>query len=161
MASACFMARVSAISPNGQTVSNVVTYPVTIDVQKSTLNGANLLPSMTANVTIIVAQRANVLIVPASAVNFARTASGTVNGTPALVNKNQVTSAMDQARQMLQGLQNQNPNISNDNPIPAYVLERTNGEFITKPVVLGLTDGVVYEVLAGLSPNETIVIGST
>ena len=156
-----FRGTVSAITPNGQTVSNVVTYPVTIDVDKSSLNGATLFPGMTANVTIIVAQRPNVLIVPASAVNFARTASNPTNGSPAIVSKNQVASAMDQARQMLQGLETQNANITNDNPIPAYVIEQQNGQFILKPVVLGLTDGVVYEVLAGLSPDETIIIGST
>jgi HlyD family secretion protein len=156
-----FHGTVSAITPNGQTVSNVVTYPVTIDVDKTALNGATLFPGMTANVTIIVAQRSNVLLVPASAVNFARTASNPTNGTPALVSKNQIASAMDQARQMLQGLQTQNANVSNDNPIPAYVIERPNDQFILKPVVLGLTDGVVYEVLAGLSPDETIIIGST
>lgn len=156
-----FHGTVSAITPNGQTVSNVVTYPVTIDVDKTALNGATLFPGMTANVTIIVAQRSNVLLVPASAVNFARTASNPTNGTPALISKNQIASAMDQARQMLQGLQTQNANVSNDNPIPAYVIERPNDQFILKPVVLGLTDGVVYEVLAGLSPDETIVIGST
>lgn len=157
-----FHGTVSAITPNGQTVSNVVTYPVTIDIDKNSLNGATLFPGMTANVTIIVAQRSNVLLVPASAVNFARTASNPTNGgTPALVSKNQIASAMDQARQMLQGLQTQNANVSNDNPIPAYVLEQQNGQFILKPVVLGLTDGVVYEVLAGLSPDETIIIGST
>ncbi len=156
-----FHGTLSAITPNGQTVSNVVTYPVTIDVDKSTLNGATLFPGMTANVTIIVAQRPNVLIVPASAVNFARTASNPTNGTSAIVSKDQTASAMDQARQMLQGLETQNANVSNDNPIPAYVVEQQNGQFILKPVVLGLTDGVVYEVLAGLSPGETIIIGST
>ncbi len=156
-----FHGTVSAITPNGQTVSNVVTYPVTIDVDKNSLNGATLFPGMTANVTIIVAQRPNVLLVPASAVNFARTASKPTNGTRAIVSNNQTASALDQARQMLQGLQTQNPNVSNDNPLPAYVLEQQNGQFILKPVVLGLTDGVVYEVLAGLSPDETIIIGST
>ena len=80
---------------------------------------------------------------------------------PAHRQQDQIASAMDQARQMLQGLETQNANISNDNPIPAYVIEQQNGQFILKPVVLGLTDGVVYEVLAGLSPDETIIIGST
>ena len=39
-----FRGTVSAITPNGQTVSNVVTYPVTIDVDKRSLNGATLFP---------------------------------------------------------------------------------------------------------------------
>jgi HlyD family secretion protein len=156
-----FRGTVSAISPNGQTVSNVVTYPVTIDVDLKALNGAILLPGMTANVTIDVAQRSNVLLIPSSAVNFARTAATATNGQPALINRSEANSAMNQARQILQELQNANPNIVNDNPIPAYVLERPDNQFLVKPVVLGLTDGIVYEVLSGLSPNETIVVGST
>src|SRR5205085_3317726 len=82
-----FSGTVSAISPNGQTVSNVVTYPVTIDVDMSSLNGANLLPGMTANVTIAVVQRSNILLVPVDAVNFARLAStgNTATGVPQLI----------------------------------------------------------------------------
>jgi hypothetical protein len=41
------------------------------------------------------------------------------------------------------------------------VLEQSNGKFIAKPVVLGLTDGTIYEVLSGLNENETIVVGSS
>jgi HlyD family secretion protein len=156
-----FHGTVSAISPNGQTVSNVVTYPVTIDIDMKALNGAILFPDMTANVTIIVAQRSHVLLIPASAVNFARTAINAANSRRALISKDQANSALDQARQMLQGLSNEKPDIVNDNPIPAYVLEQVNGQFIVKPVVLGLTDGIVYEVLAGLAPNEAFVVGST
>ena len=34
-----------------------------------------------------------------------------------------------------------------------------NGKLIAKPVVLGLTDGTNYEVLADLSLGETIIFG--
>lgn len=34
-----------------------------------------------------------------------------------------------------------------------------NGKLIANPVVLGLTDGKNYEVLAGLSLGETIIVG--
>lgn len=156
-----FNGTVSAIAPNGVTVSNVVTYPVTIDVDQNSLQGAHLLPGMTANVTINVVQRSNVLVIPLSAVNFARTASNpnATTGAPALITKAQATAATNQARQMLSDLQAQNPSISADNPIPAFVLEQTDGTFTAKPVVVGLTDGVVYEVLAGLSLGETIIVG--
>jgi HlyD family secretion protein len=156
-----FRGVVSALSPNGQTVSNVVTYPVYIDVNMSDLQGANLLPGMTANVTINVVQRNNVVLIPASAVNFARTASGTTNTSRPLITQNQANVALNQARQMLRTLQFQQPDISNDNPIPAFVLERSNSneQFIAKPVVLGLTDDTVYEVLAGLSPGASVVTG--
>ncbi len=44
-------------------------------------------------------------------------------------------------------------------PTPAFVLERVNGKWVVKPVVLGLTNGTAYEVLAGLSAGETLVTG--
>ncbi|HEY6409407.1 MAG TPA: efflux RND transporter periplasmic adaptor subunit, partial [Ktedonobacteraceae bacterium] len=157
-----FSGTVGAISPFGQTVSNVVTYPVTIDVDMNSLNGANLLPNMTASVTIIVVQRHNMLLIPVNAVNFARTATRSINNIPALITDDQAKSALAQARQMLVVLQNENPSISQDNPIPAYVLERPDGQtaFIPVPIVLGLTDDTFYEVLKGLSPGEIIVVGA-
>jgi len=157
-----FSGTVGAISPFGQTVSNVVTYPVTIDVDMNSLNGANLLPNMTASVIIIVVQRHNMLLIPVNAVNFARTATRTINNIPALITDDQAKSVLAQARQMLIVLQNENPSISQDNPIPAYVLERPDGQtaFIPVPIVLGLTDDTFYEVLKGLSPGDIIVVGA-
>src|SRR2546428_10748460 len=66
-----FTGVVSAISPNGVTVSNVVTFPVYVNVDTNDLHGATLLPGMIANVTIEVARRANVLLISVNAVNFA------------------------------------------------------------------------------------------
>jgi multidrug efflux pump subunit AcrA (membrane-fusion protein) len=155
-----FSGTVSAIAPYGASVSNVVTYAVTIDVDMSHLQGATLLPSMTANVTITVVQRPNVLLIPVSAVNFARNAvAGTTPG-GRLISPQEAGSALAQARQMLNQLEVQNPNIQNDNPTPAFVLERPDNNFVIKPVVLGLTDETVYEVLSGLSANELIVVGA-
>src|SRR6266487_2121721 len=149
-----FGGTVSAISPNGVTVSNVVTFPVTVDVDMTSLQGATLLPGMVANVTIYVVQRSNVLLIPVNAVNFARTAPSI-----GLISSQQAASALDKASLMLQQLQIENPAISVDNPVPAFVLEPSNGRFVAKPVVLGLTDGTNYEVLEGLSLGETIVVG--
>ncbi|TME01990.1 MAG: HlyD family efflux transporter periplasmic adaptor subunit [Chloroflexi bacterium] len=157
-----FTGTVSAISPIGQTVSNVVSYPVTIDVKKDDLQNANLLPGMTASVTIVVVQRPNVVLIPVNAINFARTATGTVNGIPPLITTQLASAALAQARQMRTELLNQNPAVAQDNPIPAYVLEQPAGRtaFITVPVVLGLTDDTYYEVLKGLSPGDIIVVGA-
>ncbi len=96
-----------------------------------------------------------------NAVNFARTSTvaNTATGAAALISQEQVAAALGQARQMLQQLQYQHPAIAAENPTPAFVLQQTAGQFIAKPVVLGLTDGTNYEVLAGLSPGETIIVG--
>ena len=157
-----FTGTVSAISPFGQTVSNVVSYPVTIDVDMNNLQNANLLPGMTASVTVVVVQRPNVVLIPVNAINFARTATGKVNGIPPIITTQQASSALAQARQMRTELINQNPSVVQDNPIPAYVIEQPAGRtsFITVPVVLGLTDDTYYVVLQGLSPGDIIVVGA-
>ena len=157
-----FAGTVSAISPNGQTASNVVTYPVTIDVDPKSLNGARLLASMTANVTITVIQRTGVLLIPVDTVNFARlsSTSNAVTGQQALLDQQAVINAMKQARQMLAALESKNPDIVTESPIPTFVLERNNNQFVIKPVVLGLTDGTQYEVLDGLSTKDIIVTGA-
>ena len=157
-----FTGTVSAISPNGQIASNVVTYPVTIDVDPNSLHGARLLASMTANVTITVIQHKGVLLIPVDAVNFARLAStsNTVTGQQALLDQQAVINAMKQARQMLATLERKNPDIVTESPIPTFVLERNKDQFVIKPVVLGLTDGTQYEVLAGLSTKDIVVTGT-
>jgi HlyD family secretion protein len=157
-----FTGTVSTISPLGQTVSNVVTYPVTIDVNKDDLQNANLLPGMTASTTIVVIQQPNVTLVPVNAINFARTAVATVNGIPPLITTSQATAALTQARQMLRQILIQDPTVQQDNPIPAYVIEQPGSQasFIAVPVVLGLTDDTYYVVLQGLSPGDLIVVGA-
>jgi HlyD family secretion protein len=153
-----FRGTVSAISPNGQTVSNVVTYPVYIDIDMNDLQGVTLLPGMTANATINVVERIGALLIPVSAVNFARTATSAVNTSAPLITAAQASVALDQARQMVNTLELQQPNLSvTDNPTAAFVLEGTPGHITAKPVVLGLTDDTEYEVLAGLSSGETLI----
>lgn len=146
-----FNGSVSAISPLGQNVSNVVTYPVLVNVDMKSLQGANVLPGMTANVSITTATRSNVLLIPVDAVTFAQSST--------LIPSGDHSAAMDQARQMLANLQSSTTDVSKDNPTAAYVLERVNSKWVAKPIVLGLTDGTSYEVLAGLTQGETIVVG--
>jgi HlyD family secretion protein len=153
-----FHGTVSTMSPLGQTVQNVVTYPVTINVDTAGVQKANLLPGMTARVTITTAQRFHVLLIPVSAVTFARGASN-AQGLHALTSA-RVQSALLAARQMIDQLTSNGMNLSNDSPQPAFVLERSKSGWVVKPVVLGLTNGTVYEVLAGLSENEAVVTGA-
>jgi HlyD family secretion protein len=158
-----FKGAVSAISASGVTTSNVVSYPVNIDVDMKSAKGANLLPGMTASVTITVVQHHNVLLVPVNAINFARLASGGNggNGSSALISQQDANVAMSQARQMLKDLESQDATLAQVNPVPAYVIERTNrGAYVAKPVALGLTDNTSYEVLQGLSLGDTFISGT-
>ena len=158
-----FKGTVSAISASGVTSSNVVSYPVNIDVDMKSAKGANLLPGMTASVTITVLQHHNVLLVPVNAINFARLASGGngANGSTALISQQEANAAMNQARQMLRDLESQDTTLAQVNPVPAYVIEKTNrGAYVARPVVLGLTDNTSYEVLQGLSAGDTFISGT-
>ena len=145
-----FSGTVTAIAPQGSSTSGVVTYPVTVSVDMTKLNGANLLPGMTATLLITTATRSNVLLVPAGAITFAQTAAA-----QGLISQAAVGDALSQARQQLLNLQNGSN--AQDNPSPAVVLEVVNGQGVARPVVVGLTDGTMYEVLAGLAEGETVV----
>lgn len=151
-----FFGTVQAVSPVGTTTSGVVTYPVTIQVDTSRLQGAHLLTGMTATVTIIRTRQTNVELLPASAITFARAAATASAGGLA---RAQVFSALAQARQSLASLEQQNPQVAQQNPSAAWVVERSGNQWVVKPVVLGLSNGTVYEVLSGLSAGDSVVIG--
>lgn len=148
-----FKGTISAISPLGQNTSNVVTYPVTVTVDMKGLQGVNLLPGMTASVTITVATRLNVLLIPVDAVNFAQSAN--------VISDSDRNAALAQSRQMLASLQSSNTPAAKDNPTASYVTELVNGHWQAKPVVLGLSDGTSYEVIQGLEPGENIAVGQS
>lgn len=143
-----FNGTVSAISPLGQNSANVVTYPVTINIDMKSLQGANVLPGMTASVSITTATRSSVLLIPVNAVNFAQSST--------LISSSDRDAALARAQQMLSGFKSSG---TKDNPTAAYVLERSGNRWVVKPIVIGLTDGTSYEVLAGLTQGETVVIG--
>src|SRR5947209_793373 len=129
--SRAFHGTVSAIAPLGQNASNVVTYPVTINVDMKGLQGANVLPGMTANVTITTATHANALLVPVDAINFAQAAP------VSLLSSSDRAAALSQAQQMMTGLQSAGTSGSKGNLTASYVLERTNNQWTAKPIVLG------------------------
>lgn len=152
-----FSGSVSAISPVGQTVSNVVTYPVTINIASSSLQNVRLLPGMTATVAIITVQRPGVLLVPSSAVAFARTAT-----TPRyrLFTASQVRTALTQASALVNQVEVLDPSSVSDNPQAAYLVRQVKGKLTLVPVVLGITDGTVYQVITGVAQGDTIVNGA-
>lgn len=159
-----FSGSVSGVSPFGQTSRNTVLYPMTIDVdaQSVTSGGANattqsLLPGMTTHITVLTAQRFAVKLIPNSAVTFAHTATDPKHGP--LISKATAAKALDQARQMLTQLQNSGADLSLDHPALAYIMVQVNGKWVAKPVVLGLTDGKNYEVLAGLQLGDRVATG--
>jgi len=155
-----FEGKVAAISPLGQSISNIITYPVLIDIVTELPDNIQLFPGMTARTTITTNDRPDALLVPVSALNFARVAVRPRAETDhhSLISQAQIDQALDKANDMLQNLQQ---HVSNDQPAPAFVLERDGqGKIVIKPIVIGLTDGKVYEVLDGLSADDVVLVGA-
>ncbi|HEX9038987.1 MAG TPA: efflux RND transporter periplasmic adaptor subunit [Ktedonobacterales bacterium] len=154
-----FHATVTAISQVGSTSSTVVTFPVTLNVDMSRLQGVNLYTGMTASVTLVTQRRVNVTLVPASAVTFAHAAANASAG--GFLRRTQVADALTQAQQMITTLEQQNPQVAQDNPSAAWTLERNGSQWVVKPIVIGLSSGSFDEVLAGLNPGEVVITGET
>lgn len=154
-----FAGTVVSVSPIGDNTASGVTYPVTIDVDMTTVHNAHLFTGMSANVSVITQQRFGVTLIPASAVVFANAAADSKHG--GFLTKAQVSTALSEARQLMTVLLDSSADVSADQPTPAYVLTRTKDNWVMKPVVLGLTDGNVYEVLDGLKAGDTVVSGET
>ncbi|MGO8946167.1 MAG: efflux RND transporter periplasmic adaptor subunit [Ktedonobacterales bacterium] len=152
-----FGGTLGGISPIGEQVHGVLTYQVLIEVDMQSTNGASLLPGMSANVLVITQQRTGVLLIPVSAVSFAEAAGNPHYG--GFLPHSRIVSVERQADQLLVELQNSDSVTAADNPTPSYVLQYSHGKWVIKPIVLGLTDGHVYEVLAGLEVGERVVTG--
>ncbi|MBV9614585.1 MAG: efflux RND transporter periplasmic adaptor subunit [Ktedonobacteraceae bacterium] len=153
-----FNGNVEAISPLGQSTSGVVTYPVLITMVSAVPASIHLFPGMTAHARIITKERTGVLVVPASALAFARAAEKprAETGNQAIIEHSQMQNALSRANDMLQ---NQQQNVSQENAVPAVVLERNAYDKITAiPIVVGLTNGTEYEVLDGLSASDVVLV---
>jgi len=77
-----FTGTVAAIVPAGTTTSNVVTYTVLISIDPTDVQ---LLPSMTATVTIVTQEASNVVVVPNAAISNGKVnvmQNGTVRSVP-------------------------------------------------------------------------------
>jgi hypothetical protein len=136
---------------------------MTIDVDSQSVGagvgaaGQALLPGMSAKVTVLTAQRFAVKLIPNSAITFAHTASDPKQSS--LISKASAAKALDAARQLLTQLQTSTTDFSQDHPALAYVLVQVKGKWVAQPVVVGLSDGHNYEVLAGLTLGATIATG--
>jgi HlyD family secretion protein len=156
-----FTGKVVTIQPVGTTSSSVVVYNVTSSIQS--IANATLYPGMTATVTIVSAQRPNVLTVPATALSFARTAvaaglvqapagaSGAASAPAARSATRTAATASGAATSTAGGT----PGTSSS----GSVVTLDNGKLALVPVTTGLSDGSVTEVAAGLTAGQTVVTG--
>jgi HlyD family secretion protein len=123
-------------------VQNVVTYDVVIGVENKDLR---LKPGMTANVSIIVAQRESVLRIPNAALRFVPPKLATKGGAASK------PAAVDSGRTASAGFDGMSRRVWKETPA---------GELESVPVRLGISDGVFSEVISeGLTEGDSVVVG--
>ncbi|HEY3109956.1 MAG TPA: biotin/lipoyl-binding protein [Chloroflexota bacterium] len=132
-----FAGQVTQLQPSGTTTSNVVTFAVTSSIKS--IEGATLYPGMTAQVTITTAEQKDVLLVPNSALTYARSRAGrSATATP---------SAAGAAGGQAGGA--------------ARVMVLQSGQPTAVGVTTGLSDGTNTAVRAGLQEGQAVVTGQS
>jgi HlyD family secretion protein len=125
-------------------VQNVVTYDTVIGVNNADLK---LKPGMTANVSIIVAERSNALRIPNAALRF-RPLEASTNAVPTAA-----TTAGGPATGNAPSAQR--PKGEHRPSRPVYVLK--NGKAVPVQVKVGITDGIYTEITDGLSESNSVI----
>lgn len=143
-----FHGQVTQVRNSPTTVNNVVTYDAVIGVTNADYK---LKPGMTANVSIIVANRENALKIPNAALRF-RPPDSAVVLTNALVSLAQPTNAVPGAKGKGKG---------NHNVHTVYFLAGDEHSAELKPVQVktGITDGIFTEITDGLKEDDKVVAG--
>jgi len=143
-----FNGTVSSIGIIGTTSSGVVSYPVTLAVNMSSVGTTRILPGMTAAVSITTAQRIGALLVSNSAFTFTTTAlqAGVIN-----------RSSLSALSQSIGG-----GKISTlSTGTRRVVLVMRNNQLVPVLVTVGLSNGTFSEVLSGLNQGDLVVVGAT
>ena len=143
-----FKGKIRDIRNAATTVQNVVTYDAVIDVDNSDLR---LRPGMTANVTVIYAERQGVLSVPNAALRFHPPSPPGASGAAA-------PSASGSGRPH----NHHGPPSADEAPEARTVYVLRGGEPQPVSVHTGLTDGTQTEVLDGdLKEGDSVVVDAT
>jgi HlyD family secretion protein len=173
-----FRGQIVEIRLSPQTVQNVVTYSVILGIENSELK---LKPGMTANITITVDERANVLKVPNSALRYTppnmQREEIPARSEPASIEKQVETaeetpasraSAADATKlapgqkwDPSQKIRLVQPKRTSHRPAVVWVLNAEKKPE-SRRIVLGITDGVATEVVEGdLKTGDTVIVGDS
>ena len=147
-----FRGQVAQVRNAATTIQNVVSYDTVISVTNDDLK---LKPGMTANVSVIIAQRLNALMLPNAALRFRPPESA---GAPA------AKPAADAGGAGTHGDRPGPGGTPGGRPRERRVSTRTihilaGGKLQPVQVKLGISDGVHTEVLEGLKENDTVITG--
>ena len=147
-----FHGAVTQVRNSPTTVNNVVTYDAVISVTNADYK---LKPGMTANVSVIIAQRPNVLKLRNAALRFRPPDNS-------LLLSNTVAAGPAGTNQMAGGPPFQQPRPrANRNEHTVYLLAADAQGPKLQPVQIktGITDGVATEVIEGLAEGDKVVTG--
>jgi HlyD family secretion protein len=153
-----FHGTVTQVRNSPTTVNNVVTYDCVIGVTNADYK---LKPGMTANVSVIIAHREDVLTIPNSALRFRPLNASLVptNTAPAVA---QATNSSNQAGG--QGHRGGGGHSHGERPIihTVYVLSGDGENANLQPVQIktGISDGISTEVLSGMNEGDKVVTGT-
>ena len=131
-------------------VQNVVTYNVVVAVDNQDLR---LKPGMTANVSIVVAQKEQILKVPNAALRFTPPKNDRAEGGPAEGKTSRTEGRPAGAR---------SPQGSADSGSSSHKVWKQDeaGELVAVSVQTGISDGLATEVIGGeLAENDVVVVG--
>lgn len=156
-ASDVFTGSVMGVSPLGQGTGSALSYPVALRLDPASLGKETLLPGMTAATRIITRARYRVLVIPNSAVSYARQEAPSSGS--GLLTRSQIAAAQQSARSMAQAAVAAGFDVANDPLTPTYLVGYQQNHYVAIPVVLGLTDGDQWEVVSGLTRGQQVVSG--
>ncbi len=156
-ASSVFTGAVTGVSPVGQGAGAALSYPVALRIDPASLGDVTLLPGMTAATRIITRARYHVIVIPNSAVSYARQAAPSSGA--GLLTASQISAARKSAEDMKQAAIAAGFDAKSDPLTPAYLIGFQHNHYVAIPVVLGLTDGARWEVVSGLTEGQQVVNG--
>jgi len=138
-----FAGSVTEIRMQPVVTSNVVTYTVIVQAPNPDLK---LMPGMTANITIFVNEKKDILIVPGKALRF----------TP-----DEVTYSAYLKTLPSEDLQKMVPRIEPIEPSKKdlnFIWTKNNGVIQKSEVKIGSNDGINYELISGLNEGDEIIL---
>jgi HlyD family secretion protein len=151
-----FAGQVTQLQPTGTTTSNVVTFAVTSSIKS--IEGAALYPGMTAQVTITTTEQKDVLLVPNSALTYARSqATARQTGTAGATRQAGQSGAGAATTQAAAGA----PTRPSGTDGQSTVLVLQDGAPVPARVTTGMSDGTNTAVTAGLQEGQAVVTGQT
>jgi HlyD family secretion protein len=132
------------LSPTSE--NNVISYKAIVSFLNEQVEGRNLIPGMTANVTLIVDEKSDVLLVPNSALRFRPLEdSGGGTGQGAMMGRRRPRG--DGAAK------------SDDVRSGPSVYRLEDGKPVKAEVVSGITDGTNTEIVSGIDDGTEVIVG--